>query len=178
MSSHTVDIPLPNTNILNSKFFLLHEKCEHVKHIHIIHFHQLYTNEILVLFNYYLDQLNLENIQQQYPQLIISRFHPIAYFVFLYQFFCWFFCMIFSLTWKYFLINCLRQNHFALFLYFIKPRITARARWNDSFSIVVFSNERHQWLPPEEQNILHHIFPSSLFVLYYISELTRVHIFQ
>ena len=49
-------------------------------------------------FHFHLDELDLENIQQQYPTLTFVSFHPNVDFVFLYQLFCWIILHSLSLT--------------------------------------------------------------------------------
>ena len=48
VSSHNVD--KTDTNILESNHFLIDEKYDHVNHMHLVHYHHLYMNEIQIFF--------------------------------------------------------------------------------------------------------------------------------
>ena len=95
-SSHTVDIL--DTNIPDSKISWINESYKNVNHVHLFHCHHLFMNAILILFHYYLDQLNLENIQYQLLPFIIACFCPNIDLVFIYQLFSWTFLHNLTLT--------------------------------------------------------------------------------
>ena len=65
---------------------LIYETYDNVNHMHLVHFHHSYMNEIMIFFHCYQDPL------------IIVYLHPNVYFVFLYRFFCWIFLRIISLN--------------------------------------------------------------------------------
>ena len=46
VSSHTVD--MPDTNSPDSIYFLINESYDNVNHMHLVHFHHLYMNEIRI----------------------------------------------------------------------------------------------------------------------------------
>ena len=85
-------------------------------------------------FHCYLDQPNLENIQQKFLSLIIACFHPNVDFVFLYQFFWSFFMNILSLG-LHFYVNFHWKWSFLDLPHFIEPIIITWSVWDEKQSI-------------------------------------------
>ena len=52
------NVYMPYFNIPFSDIFWINETYEHVNHMHTVHCHYFYMNEIMVLFHWYLDQQN------------------------------------------------------------------------------------------------------------------------
>ena len=137
--------------------------------MHLVHFYHLYMNEIIILFHYYLYQLNLGNFQQKLLPLIISCFHPNVDFVFIYQLFHWIFSIRFPQFQIFFLVFSWKES-FLVFPHSVEPIILTLSIWNENFSIVVTLKKKkdmNKFLM--KKMFLCHNFPSLLFVLFSIT---------
>ena len=85
VSSQTVDLPV---NDIHYSKKIIDKSYAHVNRIHIVNCHHLYMNKIHISLRCYQDQMNLENIQQQYLPFIIVYLHPNVDSVFLYRSIC------------------------------------------------------------------------------------------